>query len=79
MTLEDLLSYAKTEVQNITADDAEFIVRDLFKGYEWKRISRNDRNVLGKMFFDWSKGSGSNIVTPTSKTQQNQQKYKKSN
>ena len=55
-----------------------FIVRDLFRGFEWARIPKGDRTKLGSMFLAYANGDiGSAIIEPVDKTPQNQQKYKK--
>ena len=46
-----LLDKALAEVANLK-DGEEFTLRDLFKGYEWNRISRGDRITLGTIFLN---------------------------
>ena len=46
MDVNQLLEYAILESQKILEDEI-FLIRDLFKGYEWNRIPRNDRLLLG--------------------------------
>lgn len=47
--VNDLLSKAINETARLNKGET-FIVRDLFKGYEWNRISRGDRLLLGTLF-----------------------------
>lgn len=64
-----------------TLDDLEeeekFIVKDLFRGFEWARISRPYRTKLGSLFLLYAKGDGRNTVEILGKTPQNQQIYQK--
>lgn len=52
-----------------------FIVKQLFRGFEWERIDKGNRSKLGSMFFSYSNTDGLSIVKPLGKTPQNQQKY----
>ena len=45
-TANDLLTRAIDETKHLNHNEI-FLVRDLFKGYEWNRISRSDRLLLG--------------------------------
>ena len=47
--LGELLNKAESELVNLRQGE-RFLVRDLFKGYEWNRIAENDRKTLGRMF-----------------------------
>lgn len=51
-----------------------FLLRDLFKGYEWNRISRSDRLLLGTLFLDFIKTVDIGVV-PIEKTSSGQQRY----
>ncbi len=42
MDVNNLLEYAINESKLIVKDEI-FLVKDLFKGYEWNRIPRKDR------------------------------------
>lgn len=69
-----LLDIAKNEIANL--DNGEiFLLRDLFKGYEWNRISRSDRLLLGTLFLNYINTSNSKVI-PIKKTSSGQQKYK---
>ena len=48
--------------------------RDLFKGYEWNRISRSDRLLLGTLFLNYIKTADIRVV-PIEKTSSGQQRY----
>ena len=47
-----LLERAIYEVDFIEAEEI-FLIKDLFKGYEWKRIPRSDRLLLGTLFLNY--------------------------
>ncbi len=53
----------------------EFLLKDLFKGYEWNRIPFKDRLLLGTLFLNIVH-TRSDIVA-IQKTPSNQQKYRK--
>ena len=46
-----LLERAIYEIDFVEVDEI-FLVKDLFKGYEWKRIPRSDRLLLGTLFLN---------------------------
>lgn len=73
-TANDLLTQAIEETKNLHANEV-FLVRDLFKGYEWNRISRSDRLLLGTLFLNYVNTSGTNL-SPIEKTSSGQQKYR---
>lgn len=72
-TVNNLLNMAISESCNLIKDEV-FIVRDLFKGYEWNRINRADRLLLGRLFYDYINYSNEHIV-PIEKTPSGQQRY----
>lgn len=72
----DLLSYAQAETGRLLSGE-EFMVRDLFLGYEWNRIDKGNRTRLGSAFFAYAQGEGASTITPLGKTPQNQQRYKR--
>lgn len=49
LNANDLLAQAIEETKYLNTNEI-FLVRDLFKGYEWNRISRSDRLLLGLYF-----------------------------
>lgn len=71
----ELLEYAKNELKNIKRGE-EFLVRDLFKGYEWARLTRATRIAVGSMFLLFAKDN-KKLVKVSLKNAQNQQQYKK--
>ena len=54
----------------------QFLLKDLFKGYEWNRISRSERLLLGTLFLNYINTTKGNI-TAIEKTSSGQQQYKK--
>lgn len=73
--VNQLLEIAKNEVTNLKHGEV-FLVRDLFKGYEWNRISRSERLLLGTLFLNFAKND-LHDVTVIEKTSSGQQKYQK--
>jgi hypothetical protein len=72
-----LIEIGKSELSNILIEEV-FLVRDLFKGYEWNRISRSDRLLLGTLFLNYIKTNNTGII-PIEKTSSGQQRYKRIN
>lgn len=70
-----LLEQAICEIDFVETEEI-FLVKDLFKGYEWKRIPRSDRLLLGTLFLNYV-NVVSKVVIPIEKTSSNQQQYKK--
>jgi Domain of unknown function (DUF1413) len=70
----DLLSYAIGQTKNLNAGEV-FLVKDLFKGYEWNRIPVRDRLLLGTLFLNYVNNAEDSIKA-IEKTSSNQQKYK---
>ncbi|MBU3181672.1 DUF1413 domain-containing protein [Clostridium psychrophilum] len=75
-SLNELFKNAKETLDQIEEDE-EFIVKDLFTGFEWNRIDIGNRSKLGAMFFNFSKHDDKLIIVGIGKTIQNQQKYRK--
>ena len=73
--LEELLKKAKEQLNNLQSGEV-FLVKDLYRGYEWNRIKKGDRTKLGMLFNSFSNMSDSDIE-PVKKTPQNQWIYKK--
>ena len=73
-TANDLLARAIEETKHLHTNEI-FLVRDLFKGYEWNRISRTDRLLFGTLFLNYVHISGT-YLEPIEKTSSGQQKYK---
>ncbi len=74
-TVEELLTMATRELPLLNEGE-EFIVKELFKGYEWKRFPLKDRLLLGTLFLN-EVTQRRVAVTPLGKTSSGQQKYKK--
>ena len=73
--VNDLLSKAINETARLNKGET-FIVRDLFKGYEWNRISRGDRLLLGTLFLNYVNSEHVNVA-PMEKSSSRQQKYQR--
>lgn len=72
--VNELLEFALKETENLN-DSEIFLVKELFKGYEWNRIPRKDRLLLGTLFLNQvNKHTGK--MQPIEKTTSGQQKYK---
>jgi len=74
MTPQKLLDYCITEINQLNKGDI-FLVRDLFKGYEWIKYPLAIRITLGTLFMNYA--NNSNTVKPLVKTKQGQQRYEK--
>lgn len=72
-TVNELLDKAKAELSHLLSGEI-FLVRDLFIGYEWNRISRSDRLLLGTLFLNYIKTDDIGVV-PIEKTSSGQQRY----
>lgn len=88
-----LLDYSITEISKIKelksqtiwsnkdGEDKEFLLSDLFKGYEWNQIPIKNRRLLGSLFFDYICNAEINnfdyntTIIATKKNSSNQQKY----
>lgn len=75
INLNPYLQTAINEVGQLHSGE-QFIVKDLFKGYLWNRIPRNERLALGSIFLDWISNSNSNVQI-LDKNSSNQQMYMK--
>ena len=73
MKSNDLLPYAISELDNLEASE-KFLVKDLFKGYVWKRLPIATRLTLGTLFLNYAKNNPEKIRI-LSKTSANQQMY----
>ncbi len=74
-TVEELLETAISELSNLIKGEG-FIVKELFKGYEWKRYPIKNRLLLGTLFFN-EVNKGTVQVSSLGKTSSGQQKYQK--
>jgi hypothetical protein len=75
-TLNELFELAKASTNDVASNEI-FIVKDLFRGFEWNRISKGNRTKLGSMYFSYAQNEGKHDILPLGKTPQNQQQYKK--
>lgn len=73
-SLQDLFDEAINTLSDLNTGEV-FIVKQLFRGFEWERIPRGNRTKLGAMFFAYANNKGAKILKPLGKTPQNQQKY----
>ncbi|MGL4391999.1 MAG: DUF1413 domain-containing protein [Fusobacteriaceae bacterium] len=79
----DLFEIAKAMVKEIRVGE-EFIVKDLFVGYLWNRIDRDNGNPqstiktrAGRKFYDYFIKDQKGEFVALGKTENNQQYYKK--
>jgi hypothetical protein len=72
--VNELLNNAIKEAENLNQGEV-FLVRDLFKGYEWNRVSRSERLLLGTLFLNYVNTSKASIQA-IEKTSSGQQKYR---
>ena len=70
-----LLEQALNETTNLQPGEV-FLVKDLFRGYEWNRISRSERLLLGTLFLNYIK-THLDDVDILEKTSSGQQRYAK--
>jgi len=75
MDVNELLEIAIKETDNLL-DGEVFLVKELFKGYEWNRIAVKDRLLLGTLFLNHVHKKESGLMA-IEKTSSHQQKYKK--
>lgn len=72
--VNELLVIAIEETINLNQGEI-FLERDLFKGYEWNRISRSERLLLGTLFLNYVNNTEGQIKA-IGKTSSGQQKYR---
>ena len=72
--VNDLLSFAIQETENLM-DGEIFLLKELFKGYEWNRIPRSERLLLGTLFLNYA-NTAKCPIKAIEKTSSGQQKYK---
>ena len=71
----DCLRLAIKEVQNLISGET-FLVKDLFKGYEWNRLAIGERRSLGALFLHEVKyGELKSLIEIGVKSSANQQQY----
>lgn len=69
------LEYAIKESKKINSGE-EFVLRDLFKGYEWNRIEKSMRLRLGTLFINYVENN-SDVIQISDKVKSGQKIYKK--
>ena len=73
----DCLKIAVQETKHLEPGE-EFLIKDLFKGYEWNRLGIGERRSLGALFlYDVKNGHLKNVIQITKKSSANQQIYTK--
>lgn len=70
-----ILEYAINEMYKVKTGEI-ILVKDLFKGYEWNRIPRSDRLLLGILFLNKIRSMDLGVKA-IEKTSSGQQKYLK--
>jgi len=73
--VNDLLFMAVKETDYLNGGEI-FLLRDLFKGYEWNRISRSERLLLGTLFLNYV-NTTKNCIQAIEKTSSGQQRYRR--
>ena len=73
--VRNLLNSAINETRCVNSGE-KFLLKDLFKGYEWNRISRSDRLLLGTLFLNHVNTLKKDILA-IEKTSSGQQQYLK--
>ncbi len=74
--VNQLLNLAILELSKLNSGES-FLVKDLFKGYEWNRIPRSSRLLLGTLFLNAINADTNLGIIALEKTSSNQQKYMK--
>jgi len=70
------IRHALEELNNVRKGDV-FVVRDLWVGHLWNRISRSDRLLIGRLFYHKVMQQDPCPVDVLEKTNAKQQKYRK--
>jgi hypothetical protein len=74
--IESLVVHAISEIPNLYPGE-KFMVRDLFLGYEWNRLSNYVRANVGSGFYhQYAQNDGSQVII-LEKSARNQQIYSK--
>lgn len=74
--MNPLLQQAINELSNLNSGEM-FLVKELFKGYEWNRLDRSVRLNLGTIFLNHIQNNSNLSISILGKTSSNQQKYQK--
>ena len=76
LSINDHLQMCLGEMQKIKTGEV-FMLRDLWKGYEWNRLPKPDRLMLGRFFYDTVTKQNPCQVEVLEKSTSNQQQYRK--
>lgn len=68
MDINKILEQAIQEIACITTGE-QFMLKDLFKGYEWNRITQGDRRKLGMLFLNYVESQPKIEITENTKGQ----------
>lgn len=68
MDINKILEQAIQEISYISVEE-QFMLKDLFKGYEWNRITQGERRKLGMLFFNYVESQSRIEVTENTKGQ----------
>ncbi len=71
-----LLVVAKSALNDLLPGE-EFIVEDLFRPFEWKRLDLEIHEDLERLFFDYADNEGASIIEVLGETDSLQQLYRK--
>jgi hypothetical protein len=74
--MEKAIKHALDELNNVRTGDI-FVVRDLWVGHIWNRISIADRLLIGRLFYNAVKQQNPCPIEVLEKTKDKQQKYRK--
>lgn len=58
MNLDLLFKQAKKELCNLEVNET-FVLKDLFKGYEWNRLKQGEKSTIGTLFFNYVQSNSS--------------------
>lgn len=72
--VETLVDYAIKELENIKSGEI-FMVRDIWKGYEWNRFGKAERLLVGRLFHDKVMAQNPPTVKKIEKSPSKQQRY----
>lgn len=73
-TLNELFEQAKKSTEDVSTNE-KYIVKDLFRGFEWNRIPKGFRTKLGGMYLRDVEEKRIKNIKALGKTAQNQQIY----
>ena len=74
--MNPLLNIAINNLDNLKSGEV-FLVKELFLGYEWNRLSAYERTNLGILFIDQVRNDPSLNVIRLPKTASNHTRYKR--